>query len=180
MLPANRAQSFGEIRDYRPNRHVRLQPGEPVKGYPSDDTQLAFCTLEQLLADGGLVPVVTPYLRRPCADGEAVPEAYAQGLSVRKACDRWYPGAFLLETVPSVLYTLMKHADDLEEAIARALNDTKDNDTIAAIVGAAAGALHGRRAIPRRWIERLSGRTTGRDDACVADLARSRRRTAPG
>ncbi|MBN1838185.1 MAG: ADP-ribosylglycohydrolase family protein [Spirochaetales bacterium] len=55
-LPAKRAQSFGEIRDYRPNRHVRPQPGEPVRGYPSDDTQLAFLTLEQLLADGGLVP----------------------------------------------------------------------------------------------------------------------------
>ena len=233
MLPADRAQRFGEIRDYRPNRHMRLQPGETVRGYPSDDTQLAFWTLEQLLADDGLVPehvagrfarehifgigsavrafvanirnglawykaaqpsagngalmriapVLIPYVRRPSADlwvdaalcamithndsasvatcvafvhllwellrmdvppepqwwareyltvareletgaeyrprggaylgrysgplwrfvEQTVPEAFAQGLSVREACDHWYSGAFLLETVPSVL-----------------------------------------------------------------------------
>ncbi|MBN1838186.1 MAG: ADP-ribosylglycohydrolase family protein [Spirochaetales bacterium] len=111
---------------------------------------------------------------------QAVPEAYAQGLSVRQACDRWYSGAFLLETVPSVLYILMKHADDLEEAIVRAVNDTKDNDTIATIVGAPVGALHGRRATPARWVERLSGRTTDRDDRRVFELldqARARWRT---
>ena len=38
----------------------------------------------------------------------------------------------------------------LEEAIVRAVNDTRDNDTIAAIVGAAVGALHGKSALPDR------------------------------
>jgi ADP-ribosyl-[dinitrogen reductase] hydrolase len=311
MLPANRAQSFGEIRDYRPNRHVRVQqPGEPVKGYPSDDTQLAFWTLEQLLADRGLVPahvasrftrdhifgigsavraflvsmhggtawdkagrpsagngalmriapVVIPHLQRPSADlwadtalcamithndsasiaacvafvhliwelfrmtappeplwwvreyvsvarqlesgaayrprggpfhgryagplwgfvEKVVPEAFAKGLSVRDACDRWYSGAFLLETVPSVLYILMRHRNGFEEAVVRAVNDTVDNDTIAAVVGAAAGALHGRRAIPKRWIDRLSGRTTDRDDGRVFQLLEAARRTWGG
>jgi len=42
--------------------------------------------------------------------------------------------------------------------VVRAVNDIVDNDTIAAIVGAAAGALHGRRAIPQRWVSGLSGR----------------------
>jgi ADP-ribosylglycohydrolase len=54
-LPADRRRRFGEIRDYLPNRHVRLAPGERAQGYPSDDTQLAFWTLEQMLADGGMV-----------------------------------------------------------------------------------------------------------------------------
>jgi ADP-ribosylglycohydrolase len=53
----------------------------------------------------------------------------------------------LLETVSTVLHILMRHAGDPEEAIIRAVNDTKDNDTIAAIVGAAVGALHGLRAV---------------------------------
>jgi len=38
-------------------------------------------------------------------------------------------GAFLLETVPSVIYILMRHGNDPEESIVRAVNDTKDNDT---------------------------------------------------
>jgi len=42
----------------------------------------------------------------------------------------------------------------------RAVNDTRDNDTIAAIIGAAVGALHGREALPSRWIENLPGRIT--------------------
>lgn len=87
-----------------------------------------------------------------------------------EACNRWYSEAYLLETVPSALYILMKHGHDFEQAVLRAVNDTKDNDTIAAIVGAAAGALHGRRSIPLRWIENLYGRTTDRDDGRVFEL----------
>ena len=52
----------------------------------------------------------------------------------------------------------MHHSSDPEEAIVRAVNDTKDNDTIGAIVGAAVGALHGESAIPRRWVDGLLGR----------------------
>lgn len=64
----------------------------------------------------------------------------------------------------------MKHGDNLEEALIRAINDTKDNDTIGAIVGAAVGALHGKSAIPERWIKSLSGRTSFSDDDKVFDL----------
>lgn len=78
--------------------------------------------------------------------------------------------------VPEVLYVLMRHAHDPQEAIVRAVNDTKDNDTIAAIVGAAVGALHGRRALPARWVANLSGRTTDRDDGRVFELIASARR----
>ena len=40
-----------------------------------------------------------------------------------------------------------------EEAIVRAVNDTLDNDTVAAIVRAAVGALHGRASLPRRSMD---------------------------
>jgi len=93
-----------------------------------------------------------------------VSQAYQQGLSVREACDRWYSGAYLLETIPSVLYILMRYGDNPEAAMVRAVNDTKDNDTIAAIVGAAVGALHGKDALPQRWQVGLLGRTAERDD----------------
>ena len=77
---------------------------------------------------------------------EKVGAAYKRKLSAVEACNSWYSAAFLMETVPSVIYILMKHGRDLEEAIVRAVNDTRDNDTIAAIVGAAVGALHGKKS----------------------------------
>jgi len=101
---------------------------------------------------------------------EQVSVAADEDLSVLDACNRWHSGAFLLETVPSVLYILMRHGDNFEEAIVRAVNDTKDNDTVAAIVGAALGALHGKQAIPGRWLTGLSGRTTNRDDGRIFEL----------
>lgn len=64
----------------------------------------------------------------------------------------------------------MRHSHDPEEAMIRAVNDTKDNDTTAAIVGAAVGALYGKKAFPDRWISNLSGRTTDRDDGKVFEL----------
>jgi ADP-ribosyl-[dinitrogen reductase] hydrolase len=301
QTPGERQRQHGEIRDYLPNRHADYKP----IGLPSDDTQLAFWTLEQMIADrefnpehvaarfcqgrifglgstvrrfvnnhqsairpwyrcgvksagnGALMrmaPMVIPHLRSGTSDlwidtalsamithndsasiaaclsfvnmlwkllqmqappepswwletyvevardleiddayrprggdfceyqgmvwrfvEDRVDEAYRRGLSVREACDSWYSGAFLLETVPSVLYILMRHGDDLEEAIIRAVNDTKDNDTIAAIVGAAVGALHGRPHVPERWIASLAGRTTDRDDGRIFALLQEAR-----
>jgi len=305
LRPGHREILNGEIRDYLPSRRGPPRPGQPPRGYPSDDTQLAFWTLEQMLADGGFVPehvarrfcrdpifgmgqavgeavsrlrggtewyragessagngalmriapILIPHLRRPSAElwadaalcamithndsasiaaclafvrllwellrrsappeplwwveqyvaaaraletgavyrprggaylnrfagplwqfvEQVLPDAFRRGLSVRQACDRWYSGAYLLETVPSALYVLMRHGQDFEQALVRAVNDTVDNDTIAAIVGAAAGALHGRRAIPQRWVSRLSGRTRERDDGRVFALLQQAR-----
>jgi len=107
---------------------------------------------------------------------ERVCEAYEKGLSVVEAGRLWYSGAYLLETVPSVIFILMRHGHAAEEAIVRAVNDTKDNDTIGAIVGAAVGALHGKENIPRRWIRDLSGRTTDCDDGEIFRLLREARR----
>jgi ADP-ribosyl-[dinitrogen reductase] hydrolase len=99
-----------------------------------------------------------------------VRQALRENLSVRSACDRWYSGAFLLETVPSALFILARHGHAPEEAIVRAVNDTRDNDTIGAIVGAAVGALHGRSHLPEPWISGLAGRTARNDDRRVFDL----------
>jgi len=88
---------------------------------------------------------------------ERIPQALKQELTARQACDSWYSGAFLLETVPSALFILARHAQSPEEAIVRAVNDTRDNDTVAAIVGAAVGALHGASALNDGWVENLTG-----------------------
>jgi ADP-ribosyl-[dinitrogen reductase] hydrolase len=108
---------------------------------------------------------------------ERAETAYDAHLTSLKACDSWYSGAYLLETVPSGLFILMRHAEDPEEAIVRAVNDTRDNDTVAAIVGAAVGALHGVERLPERWLRGLKGRTRADDDGeCQRILERARRR----
>jgi len=85
-------------------------------------------------------------------------DALRRKLTVKEACGTWGSGANLFETVPSVLYILATQAGNPEEAIIRAVNDTKDNDSIASIVGAAVGALHGLDGIPERWVKKLVGR----------------------
>ena len=296
LTAAERAARFGEIRDYLPNPHA----GGTRVGLPSDDTQLAFWTLESLLDRGALDPEdlaarfasrhifgigksvqqfldnreqgVTPWyrcgaesagngalmriapivllhpdgtapglwldtalasivthrdassvaacvaftdllsrllrlpapptaewilgtfvgtVRQVCTDetyrprggmlagwegtfpdylDRALGEAARQHWTTRQACDAWGSGAYLLETVPSVLWILANHAHDPEEAIVRAANDTGDNDTIAAIVGAAVGALHGAQALPAAWRAGLLGRTGAADDGVVFRL----------
>jgi len=297
MLPAERRRRHGEVRDYLPHHRVE---GQRI-GLPTDDTQMAFWTLECLLADDGLVPenlatrftqeriygigrtvteflrrykdqgvpwteagvhsagngalmriapVLVPHLRTPSPalwadaalagmlthnDGasnatcvayvrllwellcrrdtpprgwwletfceaasqlegdthhrpripgkessyngplwrftkEQVGAALDAGESVLDAGDRWYSGAYLLETVPTVIHILELHGDNSEEAIVRAVNDTRDNDTVAAIVGAAVGALHGKATLPHRWLDALPGRTRPDDDGHVYDL----------
>jgi len=296
-LPEERRRRFGEIRDYLPNRHAE---GRAV-GLPSDDTQLAFWTLEHLVEGRGLdperlartfasrpifgigsavsefvagiqegqpwwsasarsagngalmriAPIVVPHLasappafwsdaalcaavthndpasigacvafagmlgellarERPPApewwasryvdlargvegdDPEYAPrggdfvdyrgplwrfvqervprQLDARRASVLDAGRAWFSGAYLLETVPTVLLILGRYAHDPEEAIVRAVNDTRDNDTVAAIVGAVVGALHGEAALPRRWRSGLLGRTGAADDGRVLEI----------
>ena len=93
------------------------------------------------------------------------------GMPTIEAQEIWYSGAFLLETVPTVLHILTRHAEDPEQAIVRAVSDTKDNDTIGAIVGATVGALHGESALPKRWRDALLGRVVADvDDRRVYQL----------
>jgi ADP-ribosylglycohydrolase len=296
MTPAERYKSHGEIRDYITGRRSKYEP----VGVPTDDTQLTFWTLKQLISDDGLVPdnlakrfskhhiigigstvtkflnnykdshkpwynsgidslgngalmrispMVIPYLKKPhqsmyvdtaldtmithnafantasciafvhilwlllsmksppepgwwvdtyCSVAEKlegntpcsprisryadfkgplwqfteqiIVDALRRRLSALEACNEWGSGANLFETVPSVLYILAKHAQNAEEAIVRAVNDTEDNDSVAAIVGAAVGALHGLDGIPDRWIKGLTGRTRSEDDGEVFKL----------
>lgn len=302
QTPAERSARYGEITDYAAGSR---SSGRPV-GSPTDDTQLTFWTLKQLIIDNGLIPdnlakrfckhrivgigstvkgflgnykdqrkpwyksgldslgngaimrispVVVPYLKKPhqsmyadaalatmlthnafgntascvafvsmlwsllsmrsvpephwwvntyCSVAEqlegnteyaprsgwirrrgalwqftelAVTSALQRGLSVREACNEWGSGASLFETMPSVLFILARHADNGEEAIVRAVNDTKDNDTVASVVGAAVGALHGPKCLPIRWIRGLTGRTTSADDGEVFRLTLMARRT---
>lgn len=87
-----------------------------------------------------------------------VRRAFRRGVSVRDACSLkgFGSGADCFQSVPAILYILANHADSLESAIISAVNDTKDNDTVAAVVGAFTGALHGERAIRKKWLHGIS------------------------
>ena len=109
---------------------------------------------------------------------QQVGHALTTNRGVREACDGWHSGAYLLETIPSVLFILARHAGNPAQAIIRAVNDTRDNDTIGAVVGAAVGALHGEVALPEPWRSDLLGRTRDADDGALFilldDLQRGR------
>lgn len=86
------------------------------------------------------------------------------GLDAAAAGDIWHSGAYLLETVPTVIFILSRYGHDPRAAVEQAVNGTRDNDTVAAIVGAAVGALHGASAWPDSWVSGLLGRTRHDDD----------------
>ena len=76
LTAAEREARFGEIRDYLPNPHA----GGTRVGLPSDDTQLAFWTLESLLERGELDP-------DDLAARFAAHEIFGLGRSVRQFLD---------------------------------------------------------------------------------------------
>ena len=59
-------------------------------------------------------------------------------------------GAYLLETIPFVLFILSKYAEDSEVAIVKVISYSKDSDAIGAIIGSVIGALHGAKSFPER------------------------------
>jgi hypothetical protein len=64
----------------------------------------------------------------------------------------------------------LRLGSDPQEAILQAVNYTKDNDTIAAIVGTAMGALYGRSAFRESWLHGLLGRTRENDNGTIFQL----------
>ncbi|MDI9611114.1 MAG: ADP-ribosylglycohydrolase family protein, partial [Archaeoglobales archaeon] len=75
-------------------------------------------------------------------------EALKEKWSLRKLDEKVGSGAYLLETIPMVLYSLMLYADKPFEALVESVSNSKDCDTIGAIVGSIIGALHGVKAFP--------------------------------
>ncbi|MFN9099216.1 MAG: ADP-ribosylglycohydrolase family protein [Gemmatimonadaceae bacterium] len=96
--------------------------------------------------------------------------AVSRGTPVHEAGERWYSGAYLLETVPTVVHIVSQHGHEPREAMLVAVNDTRDSDTIAAIVGAAMGAAHGTAWLPAEWRDQLLGRTLEDNDGYLFEL----------
>jgi len=68
------------------------------------------------------------------------------------------------EAVAAALWALMRYGSDPEQCVIRAVGFGGDTDTIGAMAGALAGALHGRAWIPPRWCENIENGPRGRDE----------------
>ncbi|MEW6281012.1 MAG: ADP-ribosylglycohydrolase family protein [Candidatus Eremiobacterota bacterium] len=74
---------------------------------------------------------------------QAVGEARQQGWEAHEAYRAWGSGAYLLETVPTLLYLLERHGHDPSGALQAATGGPAASGPLGALVGAAMGALHG-------------------------------------
>jgi poly(ADP-ribose) glycohydrolase ARH3 len=66
-------------------------------------------------------------------------------------------------SVPAALYAFLAHWDSFAEAVLFAVRMGGDTDTIGAMTGAIAGALHGEDAIPPNWLTAVENGVQGRD-----------------
>ncbi|CAA9552954.1 MAG: hypothetical protein AVDCRST_MAG73-3112 [uncultured Thermomicrobiales bacterium] len=86
--------------------------------------------------------------------------------------------------MPIALGLLIVTGGDYEASVLAAANYGRDNDSIAGMAGAIAGALHGDGAIRPAWIERINAANRvdfdplARDLAALADRLHRRRLTA--
>ncbi len=77
------------------------------------------------------------------------------------------PTGYVVDSMECALYSLWEGSADFDEAVINAANMGGDADTIAAICGGMAGALHGFAAIPKEWVGALSEADRARLDAAV-------------
>ncbi len=74
-----------------------------------------------------------------------------------------WPGltsGYIVDTVQTV-FDAVFNTSSFEEAVVRAVNRGGDADTIGALTGQLAGAFHGARLIPARWLRRLDPTVAG-------------------
>jgi ADP-ribosylglycohydrolase len=87
--------------------------------------------------------------------------------------DDWTPSRLKsIEEVPVALGFLVVAKGDLEQSIFGAANYGRDNDSIAGMAGAIAGALHGDSAIRPEWIARVNAANRVDLDPLARDLTR--------
>ena len=69
--------------------------------------------------------------------------AREKSFTLAEAKKAWGSGPYLLEVVPTLLYALELHADDPWKALEEVSENSMEPDTLAMLVGACVGALHG-------------------------------------
>ena len=88
-----------------------------------------------------------------------------EAMLAKGRADQLKPTGYVVDSLECALYALWEGSADFDEAVIIAANMGGDADTIAAICGGLAGALHGFTAIPQEWIAALSEADRARLDA---------------
>ena len=73
----------------------------------------------------------------------------------RAPFDAWYNGAYVLESLPCVLWCFLASPDDFEQTLFGAVDAGHDADTIAAMAGTLSGAHLGYSHLPERLLRDL-------------------------
>lgn len=89
--------------------------------------------------------------------GEASIAAIAAGSWRGKERSSIKSSGYVVDTLEAALWCVDR-STGFQDAVLRAANLGDDADTVAAVTGQIAGALWGRSAIPRHWLERLAWR----------------------
>lgn len=110
--------------------------------------------------------VLTPIHR----DGDAAIDAIARGSWRAKARDQIRSSGYVVHTLEAALWAVGT-TTTFEQALILAVNLADDADTVGAVTGQLAGALHGASAIPERWLQPLAWRDhiTALTDRLAAD-----------
>jgi len=132
----------------------------------------ACALLAEILVDTILTGNRECTLRSGRASGLSV-SAIAQGSWQGKARDEISSTPYVVHTLEAALWAVDR-TDDFRSAVLLAANLGGDAGTVAAVAGQIAGALWGKSAIPKAWLERLAWRETieerGRQLLAAADV----------
>ena len=124
------------------------------------DTDQYLCSLETILPPG------SPFFGKI----GAVRSLLAENPRVEDVVGLLGNDSRALTSVPSAIFSFLKHSGDFEESIVYAVGLGGDTDTIAAMAGAIAGGFQGKNAIPERWFDALERGEKGAD--YIEQLAR--------
>ncbi|KQM81655.1 ADP-ribosylglycohydrolase [Sphingomonas sp. Leaf23] len=72
-----------------------------------------------------------------------------------KTRDQIRSSGYVIDTLEAALWAVW-HGETFEEAVLLAANLADDADSVAAVAGQLAGAIHGLRGIPERWMEQVT------------------------
>jgi ADP-ribosyl-[dinitrogen reductase] hydrolase len=87
-----------------------------------------------------------------------LPRWLEQNLDPIEINNRYWSGAYVLESLPQAFYCFLRSPEDFRETLLQAVNCSRDADTVAAIACNLSGTLNGVRAIPQPYLDDLEFR----------------------
>ncbi|MHA3774860.1 ADP-ribosylglycohydrolase family protein [Verrucomicrobiota bacterium sgz303538] len=89
---------------------------------------------------------------------EDLPRWLEENLEPLEVNERYWSGAYVLESLPHAFYCFLRTPGDFRETLLQAVNTSHDSDTVAAIACNLSGALNGISGIPQMYLDELEFR----------------------